>query len=195
MKGLVLELRDGLAAVLLEDGQVVTTDMACQVGETVELPAEVVPFAAEEKKTGGTRSRWVKGIAAAVLALAVVGGGYAYTNVFACSYVSVDASDASIELAINRRGQVIDVRAVDEGSVILAQELLGDLDRMPVEEALKWTMTTLDRHGLLEDSQGPVIIGVTADNEKREADLNEAAEHFARTPGLTDVVTLEVTPA
>ena len=181
MRGLVLELRDGLAAVLLEDGQVVTTDMACQVGETVELPAEVVPFDAGEKKR--SRGRWIKGLVAAVLALAVAGGGYAYTSAYACSYVSVDAAYASIELAINRRGQVIDVRAVDEGSVILAQELLGDLDRMPVEEALKWTMTTLDRHGLLEDSQGPVIIGVTADNEKREADLNDAAEHFARTEG------------
>lgn len=195
MKGLVLELRDGSAAVLLEDGQVVTAALDCQVGETVELPAEVVSFPAEEKKQSGSRRRWLGTLAAAVLALAVVGGGYTYTTALACSYVSVDADGASIELAVNRRGQVIDVRAVDEGSVILAQSLSGELDRMPVEEALSRTMTTLEHRGFLEDSQAPVIIGVTADNEKREAALDEAAKKAARESGApVPVYTMDVPP-
>ena len=91
MKGLVLELRDGLAAVLREDGQVVTTAMACQVGETVELPAEVIPFAAGEP-VSTRRRRWASGLVAAVLALAAAGGGYTYNTAVACSYVSVDAA-------------------------------------------------------------------------------------------------------
>ena len=95
MKGLVLELRDGLAAVLREDGQVVTTDLPCRVGETIELPAEVVPFEAGPKPKAGRR-RWIAGLAAAAVALAVIGGGYSYNTAFAASYLSVDAQGASI---------------------------------------------------------------------------------------------------
>ena len=193
MKGLVLEIRDGLAAVLREDGQVVTTDLPCQVGETIELPAEVIPFEKESKPKAGRR-RWIGGLAAAVVALAVIGGGYSYNTAFASSYLSVDAQGASVELSLNRRGQVIDVRAVDEDSVILAQELSATLDRLPVEEALEQTMDTLDRRGYLKESDEPVVIGVTADNEKRGAALDAAVDRFAKEPGQREVVALEVTP-
>ena len=47
MKGLVVEIRDGHAAVLREDGVMVTTRRNCQVGDTIELsaqPASVFPF-------------------------------------------------------------------------------------------------------------------------------------------------------
>ena len=193
MKGLVLEIRDGLAAVLREDGQVVTTDLPCQVGETIELPAEVIPFEEEPKPKAGRR-RWIGGLAAAAVALAVIGGGYSYNTAFASSYLSVDAQGASVELSLNRRGQVIDVRAVDEDSVILAQELSATLDRLPVEEALEQTMDTLDRRGYLADPDGPVVIGVTADSEKRGAALDAAVDRFAKEPGRREVVALEVTP-
>lgn len=194
MKGLVLELRDGLAAVLREDGQVVTTAMACQVGETVELPAEVIPFAAGTK-TKNARGRWIKSVAAAALALAVVGGGYSYNTAFACSYVSVDAADASIELAINRRGEVIDVRAADEESAQLAEELSGDLRRMPVDQALDLTMDRLEDRGFLDDSREPVVIGVTADNEKRAELLDAAVDHVKNEPGrAAQVYAVDVTP-
>ena len=193
MKGLVLEIRDGLAAVLREDGQVVTTDLPCQVGETIELPAEVIPFEEEPKPKAGRR-RWIGGLAAAAVALAVIGGCYSYNTAFASSYLSVDAQGASVELSLNRRGQVIDVRAVDEDSVILAQELSATLDRLPVEEALEQTMDTLDRRGYLADPDGPVVIGVTADSEKRGAALDAAVDRFAKEPGRREVVALEVTP-
>ncbi len=194
MKGLVLELRDGLAAVLREDGQVVTTAMACQVGQTVELPAEVVPFSAE-KPVGARRRRWVSGLVAAVLVLAVMGGGYTYNTAFACSYVSVDAADASIELAINRRGQVIDVRAVDEDSAQLAEELSADLRRMPLDQALDLTMDRLDDRGLLPGDNEPVVIGVMADNEKREAELDAAVEKLRKeTDSPAPIWAVDVTP-
>ena len=194
MKGLVLELRDGLAAVLREDGQVVTSAMACQVGETVELPADVIPFTAGTKAKS-TRSRWARSLVAAALALAVIGGGYSYNTAVACSYVSVDAADTSIELVINRRGQVIDVRAVDEDSVILAQELSRDLLRMPVDEALGVTMDTMELHGLLDNSEEPMVIGIMADNKKRGAALDAAVEQFeAEHKPAAPVYTVDVTP-
>ena len=194
MKGLVLELRDGLAAVLREDGQVVTTAMACQVGQTVELPAEVVPFSAG-KPVSARRRRWASGLVAAVLALAVVGGGYTYNTAVACSYVSVDAAEASIELAINRRGQVIDVRAVDEGSAQLAEELSTDLRRMPLDQALDLTMDWLDDRGFLPGDNEPVVIGVMADNEKREAELDAAVEKLRKETGSpAPIWAVDVTP-
>jgi len=194
MKGLVLELRDGLAAVLREDGQVITTAMTCQVGETVELPAEVIPFAAG-KPVSARRRRWASGLVAAVLALAVVGGGYTYNTAVACSYVSVDAAEASIELAINRRGQVIDVRAVDGGSAQLAEELSTDLRRMPLDQALDLTMDRLDDRGFLPGDNEPVVIGVMADNEKRESELDAAVEKLRKeTDSPAPIWAVDVTP-
>lgn len=187
------EIRDGLAAALREDGRAVTTDLPFQAGETIDLPAGAVPDE-EGARPGPGPGRWIGGLAAAAVALAVIGGAYSYNTAFASSYLSVDAQGASVELALNRRGQVIDVRGVNGDSVILAQELSATLDRMPVEEALEQTMDTMTRRGYLKDPGEPVVIGVTADSEKREAVLDAAVDRITRESGRREVVALDVTP-
>ena len=115
MKGIVLEKRNGFAAVLREDGLVVKARVQAGVGETVELNDAAAP------KRGRPALRIVRTAVAAVLALAITGGAYGYTNVAAASYVTLDTEETSVELSINRMGRVVGVRALDEGSEELAR--------------------------------------------------------------------------
>ena len=74
MKAIILEVRDGYAAALREDGLVVKTRQLAAVGETVELSEKVVQFPSQGRRIARTA-------VAAALALAVTGGAYTYTNV------------------------------------------------------------------------------------------------------------------
>ena len=183
MKAIILEVRDGHAAALREDGLVVRTGQLAAVGETVELSEKVVPFPARGRRV-------LRTAVAAALALAVTGGAYTYTNVAAASYVTLDTEEASVELAVNRMGRIVGVRALDDGSEELAASLRGDVRRMTVEDAVD---AALDRM----DGTGTVVAGVTGENEKRTADLEEAVARGASRDerDSMELVTLEISPA
>lgn len=186
MKAVILERRGEWAAALREDGTVVKTRAPGQVGETVELAAEVTPMpkriAAEKAAprraaSGGTSTRrWVRSAIAAVLALALVGGSATYyTTAVAASYVSVDVGDTSVELSVNRLGNVIGVTALNAGSTGLAEALTDEVKNVTVDTAVKRTMNRLQENGSLDGGQD-VIVGVTGENERRGKELSEAVE-------------------
>ena len=159
MKAIILERREEWAAALREDGIVVRTRAAGEVGEQVELDEKVVEFPSTSPAL--QKHRWRRTAIAAALILALAGGSATYyTTAMAASYVSVDVEDASVELSINRLGQVISVTALNQESTQLAQELETDLRRVPVETAVERTMDRLD-----SDQAQDVILGVTGDEK------------------------------
>ena len=168
MKGIVLEKRDGFAAVLREDGLVVKTRVSAAVGETVEL----TDVTAAVPKRRRPVLRVVRAAVAAALALAVTGGAYTYTNVAAASYVTLDTEETSVELSINRVGRVVGVRALDEDSEELAQALDADVRRKPVEDAVDAAMLRMD-------GAGTVVAGIMGENDRRTASLQQAVERGA----------------
>lgn len=168
MKGIVLEKRDGFAAVLREDGLVVKTRVSAAVGETVEL-TDVTAAAPKRRRPV---LRVVRTAVAAALALAVTGGAYTYTNVAAASYVTLDTEETSVELSINRVGRVVGVRALDEDSEELAQALYADVRRKPVEDAVDAAMLRMD-------GAGTVVAGIMGENGRRTASLQQAVERGA----------------
>lgn len=162
MKAVILEVRDGWAAALREDGVVVKTRHAGTVGETIELSEKAVSFPA-------LRARVLRGAVAAILALAITGGTYTYTNVAAASYVTLDTEETSVELSVNRMGRVVGVRALDDASAELARELLPDVRRKSVEDAMDAAMAHMPG--------APVLIaGVIGETEARGAQLHEEIE-------------------
>lgn len=165
MKAIILEVRDGWAAALREDGVVVKTRQRAAVGETVELSTKTVDFPAR-------RARFLRTAVAAVLALSITGGAYTYTNVAAASYVTLDTEETSVELSLNRMGRVVGVRALDEDSSELAESLRPELCRLRVEDAVDLAM---ERMG----GASTVVAGVTGETEERTADLQEAVERGA----------------
>ena len=183
MKAIILEVRDGYAAALREDGLIVKTKQLGEVGTTIELNETVVAFPTQGRRIARTA-------VAAALALAVTGGAYTYTNVAEASYVTLDTEETSVELAVNRMGRVVKVRALDEDSAELAQELAADIRRMKVEDAVDAAMTRMD-------GASTVVAGVTGENEKRSADLQDAVERGMerRERGDMELVTLEISRA
>lgn len=165
MKAIILEVRDGWAAALREDGQIVKTRCVGRVGETVELDETVVSFPQKRK-------RFLRAAIAAVLALAITGGTYTYTNVAEASYITLDTAGSSVEFSVNRMGRIIGVRALDEGSAELARELLPDVRRLRVEDAMDVAMSHMG-------SAPTVVFGVTGETARGTAALHDAVERGA----------------
>ena len=173
MKAIILERRGDEAAVLCEDGTFVNRRVSGEVGETVELGAEVVAFPAKKK------ARWIRSAVAAALALTVTGGTLGYMGGTASAYVSLDVEDSAIELTVNHFGRVIAVNAVSDDAEALAESLSAEVKHQTVEKALNHTMIRLRDEGYLGDENDTVIAGVTSDNTKRAAKLTQTVESAA----------------
>ncbi len=130
MKAIVLEIKNGEAAVLREDGIVVTTRQNCQVGDTIEVDDRV--------KIGGVKrfNRIARLAIVAMLVICIAGGSFGYMTASASSYVSVDAGETSLEFGINRFGRVISVEGLDEGSEEFAQTIAQEVKNKKFDEAM-----------------------------------------------------------
>ena len=107
MKAIVLEIKNGEAAVLREDGIVVTTRQKCRVGDTIEVDDRV--------KIGGVKrfNRIARLAIVAMLVICIAGGSLGYMTASASSYVSVDAGETSLEFAVNPSTWYVDVPLKD----------------------------------------------------------------------------------
>ena len=173
MKAIVLEKRGGLAAVLREDGVFDTTTLSCEVGDTIE-------FAVRKR-----RSPWLRSAAAAVIAFTLLGGSYAYLNVDAAEYVSLDVGETSVEVSVNHLGRVIGVKPMNDKSGDMALELEKDIRGKKMDDAVKDAVTHMKK----DEPSEPVIAGVTSDSgaaEKIESAVREAVDES------TEVHTFEV---
>lgn len=173
MKAIVLEKRGGIAAVLREDGVFDTTTLRCEVGDTIE-------FAVRKHK-----SPWLRSAAAAVIALALLGGSYTYLSVDAAEYVSLDVGETSVEVSVNHLGRVIGVKPMNDKSADMALELEKDIRGKKMDDAVKDAVTHMKK----DEPSEPVIAGVTSDNgtaEKIESAVREAVDE------TTEVHTFEV---
>ena len=187
MKALVLEKRNGLAAVLREDGVYVTTAQPCEVGETIELSEKVVALPRR-------KNRWLRSAVAAMLALVLFTGSYSYLAATAHAYVSLDVEEASVEVSVNRLGRVISVNALNEDSAELAHTLNEEMRGKKVEDAMTDAMEHFREDGVFEDPEQFVIAGVTSGSEERREALAETVERAAREVGAKDgeIFTFEV---
>jgi hypothetical protein len=171
MKALVLEVKNGEAAVLRSDGVVVKTSQKCSVGETIELGAEIISISRRRKA-------WLRGGVAAILALGILSGSYSYFAVSACAYVSLDAGDSSVEFSVNRLSRVISVRALNSGSENIASELSSDMRGKRVDEAMSETVLRISEFAA-EDDEAYIIAGITSDTDERAERLMESVERSA----------------
>ncbi len=168
MKALVLEIKNGKAAVLREDGIVVTVSQPCEVGETIELSERTVV------RTGRRRGRFFRAAVAAILALCIAGGGFGYMSASASSYVSIDAGEASVEVAVNHFGRVIDVKALGEGSEDFAKTLKSELKNRSFKDAAPMIVDRIGEEGFMEECPDePILAGIVAGSERQREQINE----------------------
>lgn len=133
----------------------------------VERAARAEHPARTERRPARPLTRRAAIALAACLALAAVGvGGYAWAQA-PCAYVAVDVNP-SIELGINRLGNVASVRAYNEDGERLLQAL--DLDGLAYADAMAALEERL--RGYLDDG-ATVEMTVVCDDERQAAELEQ----------------------
>lgn len=147
MKAVVLEIKNGRAAVLREDGVVTQIRRKCAVGDTIEIhkvsAGKIVSFAFP---------------AVAAIFLAISGSLYYYNTAMAYSYVTVDG-DAGVQLTLNRQNEVIDVTALSETTEDLVNELIeGGIDKTSVEDAVDMITSAINADNTSDNSDTAEVV-------------------------------------
>ena len=173
MKAVVLEVKNGYAAVMKEDGTVVKVRRDCEVGDSIEVnePSGIRRF-----------RRTTRLIAAAAAALLIFSSAYDhnYLGAEAYSYISVDVNP-SIEYTLNRLDRVVAVEAVNEEAEAVVSALKEEnIKNKSIEEALAITEEVLSENGYLADEEECMLVNIAPGDEGRKERLEAAASNAFR---------------
>ncbi|MCR4909341.1 MAG: anti-sigma factor domain-containing protein [Lachnospiraceae bacterium] len=175
MKALVLEIQNGTAAVLREDGVVVKVKRRCEVGQTIVVEEESGSLLKLSNRVIG----YVAAAAAAVVLL--VGGGiFSWQNLIAYSYISLDVNP-SLEYTLNRRNKVIGVRALNEDAedIVKAVKKAG-IKNATVARTLQETTAVLSEANYFsDDAEDYMLVGVSSGDEQRSMDIESEVQSVA----------------
>ncbi len=171
MKGVVLEVRDGCSAILLEDGTVVKRPTTYGIGETIEVEATVTKM---PSKTRLSR------IVAAVAAFTVVftgGGTYAYLDATAMSQISLDVNP-SLEYELNHFDRIVSVKDDNDDAKEVVDQLYEEgVKGDTLTEALAKTEDILKDLGYLAEDDDPyILVSVCSGSQKKYAELTAEIE-------------------
>ncbi len=169
MNAVVVELKSGLAAVLSDDGCIVTIkNNDYEIGQVIQM--------------NNTKIRFTKKIAvfaASAAAFVMIStGAWAYASPY--TYVSVDVNP-SIEFNVNRFDRVLHVKAVnDDGEAILKEISLSDLENKTIEDALTQTVKQMSEAGYFDGNiEGGIVITTSSKNEKKAEELAQELQQTA----------------
>ena len=185
MKAVVLEVKNGKAAVLKKNGDIIRIKQnELQAGDTIDI-------------VGTTRGTGAGPIAAEILKRLVAAAfmvvvltfvvWYTYNAAFAVSYVSVDVNP-SFEFSLNRFNRVIKVYSINDESLTVVRELeskhlLGNT----LGQALGKAVDVMKEQGLLSDY---ILLNVSGSEiERTELLENEIKESLNGITGMIGVTT------
>ncbi|MHB8127770.1 MAG: anti-sigma-I factor RsgI family protein [Mobilitalea sp.] len=170
MKAVVVEFKSDLAAVLSDDGCIVTVkNDNYEIGQIIQMRNSKIDF-----------TKKIAMFAASAAAFVVLGvGSWAYASPY--SYVSIDVNP-SIEFTVNRFDRVLHVKAVnDDGEEILKEISLGYLNNKTIEEALTKTVKQLSASGYFEgDIEGGIVITTSGQNPLKAEELSLELQQTAK---------------
>ena len=178
MKAVVLENRDGIAAVLLEDGTVVKVSREYEVGSTIELTPDMLSEGPEKKgKSVFVRTKKMRMLlaAAAAVLLLLTAGGVGYLTLVPYSTVTVEASEKII-YTLNRLDRVISVSSeTDAGRKIAAALEKEGIQNATLSDAINKTMAAFYKNNIIsEDSD--VKVAAVSGSEQHAGKLAEDAQ-------------------
>lgn len=165
MKAIVLEKTKGYAAALQEDGTIVKYYGACEIGDTVEIEAAVIPF-----------KRYMKAAVAAAVALvvAVTGGSYGYMYAAPANYVRLNTA-APVEFVVNRQVKVLSVNALNEDAETVVEAYKEkDLGRCALDEAVEETVVIMYEQGYIDTkTKAKKTVTATKKNGSKDKELEK----------------------
>ncbi len=181
MKAVVLEIKDGFAAVLRDDGTV------ARLKNNNYTTGDVIFV----KNLKYTRRKLISSIAAAAAALFMLVGIGAWAYDSPVYYVSLDINP-SMTMEVNLFERVIGTEFVNEDAKALLEGL--DLKNRPVDDVIAEVVALLAAKGYLDDD-GNLIIATAAKDEKKAEQLSEklmaTAEKEAEENGTNPEVAAE----
>ena len=157
MKAVVLEKRDGYAAVLKEDGTIEKIKRRCEVGDTIELneKPKILKFSTSVCKYGSV---------AAALAL-IIFGVHTVGESQPCAYVSMDVNP-SLEYVLNRNDEVIEVKALNEDAQKVIDALADEgVNGESIVEAIEDTAGLYYEMGYFGDEEDDILVAVSAKDD------------------------------
>ncbi len=172
MKAVVMEIRDGYAAVLVKGGSIERIrDNGYKPGQEIEMPRKIIKF------SGAFRIM----TAAAAFLLLFFGAGITYRrNLKESAYVTVDVNP-SLEYAINKKCRVLHVTALNDDAKAIAKNLQDSgIKGEDLGAALESTKAELYKAGFLgEEKDNVMLVSVVSDDVLVRKDLKQAAETVA----------------
>ncbi len=163
MKAVVLEIKNGMAAVMKEDGTVEKVKRECEVGDVIEISEKA-------KIHAFPRARKFQAVAAAAVAvLVLLGGTFHYrTSVKACTFVSMDVNP-SLEYVLNSRDRVLTVKAWNEDATPIVDFLntKGKIKGRAIDEAISETTQYLKELGYLgqTEKEDNILVSVATSDD------------------------------
>lgn len=168
MKGIVVEIQNKTATVLMNEGIVVNVkNNNYHIGQEVS----------KMKKQLGKKKILAFASMAASLVFVFAITGYAYFTPY--SYVSLDVNP-SIEFSVNRFGRVLSATGVnDDGTAILNEMKLESLKNLSIEDAVGETINEISDAGYFDSETGGVVLAISSDDEKVADKLELSLEEVA----------------
>ena len=193
MKAVVLENRDGYAAVLTEEGTVVKVRGTYEVGTTLAPDVLQTVLVTEQTKKTVRFPHARQIIAAAAALVMVVSGGLGYHTMTAqaYSYVTVDVNP-SIEYTLNRLDKVIGVEAVNGNAEGIVSSLtMAGVKGKTLTEALSLTGELLRTEGYLSEAEDYLLFSIVPGDEGRRDRLEqEVTDAFGKAEAEDDILTI-----
>lgn len=173
MKVVIVEIKNGFAAVLSDDGIITKVkNKNYEIGQVITM---------KQQKVHITKKLAITAASAAALFLASSIGVWAYTSPY--SYVSLDVNP-SIEYTVNRFDLVIDVKAVnDDGEELLGQINLNNLNNKTIHDAIAATINEIADNGYFDGTAYGPVTEVT-DNENTVDGDNSSVKNPDITGGI-----------
>ena len=169
-KDIERRLADALAKSAPDDVEDVMS--RCRSSGSSDSKGTVIPLNMAEKNKDVKKKNIWKGMAAACLAVMIVGGGslYGYQSHAVASVVSLDVNP-SIELKVNSREKVLSCEALnEEGKDVLYDMDNGkDLKGTKVDVAVNAIVGGLVKNGYFDSISSAILISVE-DNDTNRAD-------------------------
>ena len=171
MKAVIVDLRNGQAAALCDDGRVIKlTDPGYSLGQIVEVH--------ERRRRTPIWVRWASTAAAAALLLAGAGGGAAYAMPY--GVVSLDVNP-SLEYTINCFDYVLKVEGVNEdGKELLARMDTKQFVHHRIGDALEASVQQLEAVDWLGEESGEILISAGAKQPEHAERIVSALENDLR---------------
>ena len=189
MKAVVMELREGKAAILDQNGVFrITDNKNYEVGQVLELPEEAGSKAGKIiRLQDRLRRRALPAAAAAAVTILATGGGVAAVTVPVTS-VTVQM-DSELVYHLNMLDRVVSIEDARTGEAA-SEDLLKQVKGKRPEEAMEFTLDLLSGQGEIPEADTPVNVTVESRFGKEkgiEKRLEEGAERWneKHEPGKT----------